>query len=157
MDTKKFMWSIEKMVKKAHEQLPPGVGIILQLDNATYHCEPASTTLRSIIHPYPLVQKSRLGEKRNCMLSMLKQWKIKPASESDDWYNVIERPKRNITKSTSVDDRQEILKQRERINRHKKQITSLYRMEPQYRNQETRVDVLMKKLGEEIDRTITVL
>jgi len=157
MDSPKFLWSIEEMVRKAAETVHDGVTIVLQLGNATYHREAASEELLSIIHPYPLINSSLGTTPRTCMLDKLREWNIKPAGTSIEWFNPIPAIRRKITVNTSAADKRMITRHRERISTHKKQIISTYRMAPNYRYRKTKVEALMESISEELEIPIVVL
>ena len=120
MNGRKFLWSIEKMIKSAHLRLESSISIVLQLDNATYHREPQDLALRKIIHPYPLLSKSNTI--RICMLDKLKEWNFKPSHVDNTWFNVIYPLPGRITKNTSPSVAARILARKKEIAVHKADI-----------------------------------
>ena len=157
MDSRKFLWSIEQMVRKAAETIGGDVSIVLQLDNATYHRESVSDELFSIIHPYPLTYSSLENTPRVCMLDKLREWDIKPVGTSNKWFDPILTLRRKITANTSDEDKRIIISHRNRISAHKQRIITTYRLSHNYRYRKTKFEALMEKISEELDIPIFVL
>lgn len=157
MDSTKFLWSIEQMIRNAVKTIDNSTLIVLQLDNATYHRESASDDLISITHPYPPVYSGKSNSSWVSMLDKLKEWNVKPDGASDEWFEPIKTLRRKITANTSPSDKMIIEAHRERIANHKNEIIKTFRMCPNYRYRKTKVEAMMERLSTELDIRIIVL
>lgn len=152
MDSAKFIWSLNHMVRQAIKCCKNKT-VVIQLDNATYHREPADPTLRKIINPYPV--RARDGINRSSMVEELEKWGILPMGETVEWYKPLsaDRRKKTMTKSELA----LVEQQRKAVKAHKLKIKELYHLAPQYRHQKTRAEGELEELSAKSPCDIIVL
>lgn len=155
MDSSKFLWRIEQNIRFLATVVPNQKMIVLQLDNARYHRELADASLRKIIDIYP--RKRRDDTYSISMIDKLKEWKFKPSWASDDWWQVKRAKFGSLSKNKTPEQKKAILLERQEINDHKASIRKYFRMAPQYRHAETRVELLAEQLTDELDRKIKII
>jgi len=156
MDGNTFLASFEKMVEHIIKYVPTGSTAVIQVDNATYHREPADDKLRSVKSEYP---RTARGTKQVSpgMIDYLKRWNIKPESSDETFWDVIPSPKKKRTKNKSAAEVETINSVYSKIDQHKAVIKRLFRTAPQYRHQKTRLDELAECLSEKHGIQIKIL
>lgn len=152
MDSEKFIWSVEKMIRHVLQTHDKTKKIVIQLDNATYHRKPADSTLRNIVNPYP--SKSQSGKSTTSMLEQLQKWNRLPEGEANDWFQPIKNHYGRLSKHKTPAQRKQILHVQSKISEHKRWIKRFFRMCPEYRQQKTLVEEMIEKLSIEYSKDL---
>jgi len=155
MDSEKFLWSMEKMMRQAVNSCRKAKCIIFQVDNATYHREPISRELRNIKYPYPVKERST-GLYRTSMLDKLKTWNIIPVGYDDTFFQVIP-PAPRKKKVMTADESALREHQLNEIKSHHAKIKETFLQCPNYRYQKTRIEAVAEKIGLEKDIEVKVI